>query len=625
MGEVGPARSRNRDGPRDQGDRAGAVVIDWPAMKAGRVIGRDELEARAAAQQIVDEARAEAERLRDTARADVDRARREAVELAEVVVEEARVAAGRVMARASADAARLRDRARRARGPRVAAAEHRLPPLAEAALEPPTGLDLDAAAVDAVIEDEVTQGVVARARATSGEPAVLEDGLAGDPKGESWGGDTVRRGIEDDLGAVAGELGDLDGAVDEVVGLVVRAAVPGVALGEVVHIDRRDRAPLAAEVVGFRGEQAVLLPLGELAGVAPAGRVWRIGAPLAIRCSERLLGRVVDGIGAPLDGGAPLEGELWSIDRPAPPALARPPIAVPQPTGVRVIDAMLTLARGQRVGLFSAAGVGKSTLLGQIARGASADVIVLCLVGERGRELGELLNEELAPARTRTVVVCATSDAPPLVRVRALHTATAIAEWFRDRRGSSVLLLCDSLTRVARAQREVGLSAGEPPARHGYPPSVFALLPRLIERAGATASGVITAIYTVLVAGNDLDEPIADEVRSLVDGHIVLERRLAQRGHFPPIDVVQSVSRLMTRVVDAGHAAAAARVRTRLAIYEEHRDLVTLGAYQPGRDRSVDDAVLAYPAIERLVQQPRGHIAEWNASITGLLTLAGPR
>ena len=415
------------------------------------------------------------------------------------------------------------------------------------------------------------------------------------------------------------------GTVDEVVGLVMRATVPGVALGEIVRIDRRDREPLAAEVVGFRGEQAVLLPLGDVAGVAPAGGVWRTGAPLSIRCSEELLGRVLDGIGAPLDDGPPLGGEIWAVDRAAPAALSRPPISAPQPTGVRVLDTMLTLGRGQRVGLFAAAGVGKSTLLGQIARGASADVIVLCLVGERGRELAELLREELAPARPRTVVVCATSDAPPLVRLRAIHTATAIAEWFRDRLSASVLLLCDSLTRVARAQREVGLSAGEPPARHGYPPSVFALLPRLIERTGATPAGVITAIYTVLVAGNDLDEPIADEVRGLVDGHIVLDRRLAQRGHFPPIDVVASASRLMARVVDPDHAAAAARVRERLAIYEEHRELITLGAYQAGRDRVVDEAVLAYPAIERLVRQPRDHLADWDSSISSLLTLAGPR
>ena len=412
------------------------------------------------------------------------------------------------------------------------------------------------------------------------------------------------------------------GAVDEVVGLVIRATVPSVALGEVVKIDRRDRSPLPAEVVGFRGEQAVLLPLGDLAGVAPAASVWRTGAPLSIRCSDELLGRVLDGTGVPIDDGPPLTGESWAVDRPAPAALSRPPITVPLPTGVRVLDTMLTLGRGQRVGLFAAAGVGKSTLLGQIARGASADVIVLCQVGERGRELAELLGDELAPARARTVVVCATSDAPALVRLRAIHVATAIAEWFRERRGASVLLLCDSLTRVARAQREVGLSAGEPAARHGYPPSVFALLPRLIERTGATPSGVITALYTVLVAGNDLDEPIADEVRGLVDGHIILDRRLAQRGHFPPIDVVASNSRLMHRVVDAVHAAAAARVRSRLAIYEENRDLVTLGAYQQGRDKTIDEAIAAYPAIERLLHQRRDEGADWETSLASLLTLS---
>jgi type III secretion protein N (ATPase) len=412
------------------------------------------------------------------------------------------------------------------------------------------------------------------------------------------------------------------GTVDEVVGLVLRATVPGVALGELVKIERRDREPLSAEVVGFRGEQAVLLPLGDLAGVAPAGGVWRTGAPLTIRCGDDLLGRVLDGTGAVIDGGGELAGEPWAVDRPAPAALSRPPIGAPQPTGVRVLDTMLTLGRGQRVGLFAAAGVGKSTMLGQIARGAAADVIVLCQVGERGRELAELLGDELAPTRSRTVVVCATSDAPPLVRLRAVHVATAIAEWFRDRRGASVLLLCDSLTRVARAQREVGLSAGEPPARHGYPPSVFALLPRLIERAGATPEGVITAIYTVLVAGNDLDEPIADEVRGLVDGHIVLDRRLAQRGQFPPVDVVASASRLMHRVVDARHVAAAARIRARLAIYEEHRDLITLGAYQEGRDPAIDDAIAAQPGIEQLIRQPREECTDWDASIARMLHLS---
>ena len=413
------------------------------------------------------------------------------------------------------------------------------------------------------------------------------------------------------------------GSVFSVIGLVIHAAVPGVALGEVVHVDRRGRPPLAAEVVGFRGEEVILLPLGELAGVAPAAAVWRTGAPLSIRCGDDLLGRVLDGTGAPMDGGAALGGEPWPIDRAAPDPLTRPAITEPLATGVRAVDAMLAVGRGQRVGLFAAAGVGKSTLLGQIARGAAADVIVLCLVGERGRELAELLQDELAPARARTVVVCATSDAPPLVRVRAAHVATAIAEYFRDRRGQQVLLLVDSLTRVARAQREVGLSAGEPVARNGYPPSVFALLPRLIERTGAAARAAITGIYTVLVAGNDMDEPIADEVRGLVDGHVVLDRRLAQRGHFPPIDVVASVSRLMARVVDARHADAAARTRARLALYEEHRDLITLGAYQAGRDRALDDAVTAYPGIERLLRQGREERIDRGATIQQLLALGG--
>ncbi|MFT3698229.1 MAG: FliI/YscN family ATPase [Kofleriaceae bacterium] len=384
----------------------------------------------------------------------------------------------------------------------------------------------------------------------------------------------------------------------------------------------REPAPISAEVVGFHDEQALLLPLGEITGIAPHSTVWRTGEPLTIKCGDDLLGRALDGLGQPIDDGPALQGECWLVDRAAPSALSRPPITAPLSTGVRAIDAMLTLGRGQRVGLFASAGVGKTTLLGQIARGTTADVIVVCQVGERGRELAELLGDELAPARAKTVVVCATSDAPPLVRLRAVHVATAIAEWFRDERGASVLLLVDSLTRVARAQREVGLSAGEPPARHGYPPSVFALLPRLIERAGATPKGAITALYTVLVAGNDLDEPIADEVRGLVDGHIVLDRRLAQRGHFPPIDVVASVSRLMHRVVDAAHAEAATTLRARLAVYEEHRDLITLGAYQAGRDRVVDTAVSAYPAIEGLLRQKRDEASDWDHTLAQLTRLS---
>jgi len=373
------------------------------------------------------------------------------------------------------------------------------------------------------------------------------------------------------------------GKVTEISGLVARATIEGVFLGEVVRIDRAGRAPVAAEVVGFRGEDAVLLPLGELAGVSPRGEVRRTGVPLQITAGEALLGRVLDGLGHPIDQGPPIAGEAWAVDREAPPPLARAPITKPLATGVRAVDGFATLGEGQRVGLFAGSGVGKSTLLGQIARGADADVVVVGLVGERGRELGDALAGPLASARAKTVVVC--------------------AEWFRDARGARVLLLLDSLTRVARAQREVGLSAGEPPARHGYPPSVFAMLPRLVERAGTSARGSITGVYTVLVAGGDLDEPIADEVRGIVDGHLVLDRRLAARSHFPPIDVVASVSRVMPHVTDDAHRAAAAASRRRLAIYEEHRDLITLGAYKPGADRALDDAVAHAPDLERFLRQ----------------------
>lgn len=412
------------------------------------------------------------------------------------------------------------------------------------------------------------------------------------------------------------------GRVTEVVGLVLRAELPGAELGEVARIERAGGAALLAEVVGFRGAQAVLMPLGSLAGVAADSRVTASGEPLAIDCSDELLGRVLDGLGQPIDGKPPVRGERWPVDRAAPSVMERPRHEVPLVTGIRAIDGLLTLGRGQRVGIFSAAGVGKSTLLGQIARGASADVVVVCQVGERGRELGPL-RELLAEREARVVAVCATSDAPPLVRVRAVQVATAIAEWFRERRGASVLLLVDSLTRLARAQREVGLSAGEPVARHGYPPSVFALLPRLIERAGATAAGQITALYSVLVAGNDLDEPIADEVRGLVDGHLVLDRQAAQRAHFPPIDVVASVSRLMDQIVDGAHRQAADRVRRSLAIYEEHRDMVTLGAYKAGSNAALDEALARVERTAGFLRQGKGEQADWDDTVARLRELAG--
>ncbi|MBI3201622.1 MAG: FliI/YscN family ATPase [Polyangiaceae bacterium] len=404
------------------------------------------------------------------------------------------------------------------------------------------------------------------------------------------------------------------GRVRAVTGLSVRLALPGARVGDVVVLKRRG-APLQAEIVGFDQGEAVAIPLGELTGVGVDDAVESTGAPLEVATGPGLLGRVLDGLGRPADG-LPLPEGLTRVpvDRAPPPALGRRPVTEPLSTGVRVIDGFLTLGVGQRVGLFAGSGVGKSTLLGAIARGTSADVVVVALVGERGREVGDFLAHSLGEAgRRRSVVVVATSDAPALERLRAVQVATAVAEGFRDA-GKSVMLLVDSVTRVARAQREVGLAAGEPPARRGYPPSVFALLPRLLERSGQSDRGAITAIYTVLVEGGDMEEPIADEVRGILDGHIVMDRRIAARGHYPAIDVPQSLSRVMDAVVSPEHVAAARKVRTLIATYEEKRDLITLGAYAKGSDPRVDRAVAALPEIERFVCQ--------NAEPTAFATAA---
>jgi type III secretion protein N (ATPase) len=416
------------------------------------------------------------------------------------------------------------------------------------------------------------------------------------------------------------------GRVTEVTGLVVRAAVPGLRVGELVeiagvasHASGDERGALMAEVVGFRGEEAVLMPLGEATGVGPDSLVTPTGRPLAIGVSERLLGRVLDGLGRPIDGGGPVAGaRAWAVDRPAPAPLSRRRVSRPLPLGVRALDALLTVGEGQRVGLFAGSGVGKSTLMGQIARQTDADVNVIALVGERGREVVEFLEESLGPAgRARSVVVCATSDAPSLVRLKAAFVATAVAEYFRAE-GRRVLFMLDSITRVARAQREVGLAAGEPPARQGYPPSVFALLPRLVERTGTAARGSITALYTVLVAGGDMEEPIADEVRGILDGHVVLSRDLAARGHWPAVDVLASLSRLMNAVAAPGHRAAAGRLRELLAAYERHRDLIALGAYQRGADPLADQAIGREGAIAAFLRQRTDETAPFDETVTRL-------
>src|SRR5579872_7478206 len=367
------------------------------------------------------------------------------------------------------------------------------------------------------------------------------------------------------------------GRVLGVIGLGLRFTMPGVRIGDVVRVRRRGE-PLECEVVAFAGAEAIAMPLGALTGVGPDDVVESTGGPLRVRAGEALLGRIVDGLGRPLDGAGVIQGQLVAVDAEPPGALERRAVVRPLATGVRVIDGLLTLGEGQRVGLFAGSGVGKSTLLGALARGTEADVVVVALVGERGREVGEFLERSLGPSgRRKSVVVVATSDVPALERLRAAQVATAYAEHFRDA-GARVLLLVDSITRFARAQREVGLAAGEPPVRRGFPPSAFAVLPRLLERSGQSDRGSITAIYAVLVEGGDMDEPIADEVRGILDGHIVLDRGIASRGRYPAVDVTVSLSRSMQSIVHPHHTESAQRLRALVAAYEAKRDLVMLGA-----------------------------------------------
>lgn len=407
------------------------------------------------------------------------------------------------------------------------------------------------------------------------------------------------------------------GRVLGVTGLAIRVALPGVRVGDLLTVQRRG-GPLACEVVGFGDDEAIAMPLGHLTGVGPDDVIESTGGPLQVRASRALLGRVVDGLGRPLEGDPIAEGMLVPVDRDPPNPLRRRPITTPLVTGVRVIDSVLTVGEGQRIGLFAGSGVGKSTLLGAIARGASADVVVVALVGERGREVSEFLEHALgAEGRARSVVVAATSDAPALERLRAAQVATAYAEAFRDE-GARVLLLVDSVTRFARAQREIGLAAGEPPARRGYPPSVFAMLPRLLERSGQGDKGSITAIYTVLVEGGDMDEPIADEVRGILDGHVVLDRTIAARGRYPAVDVTASLSRVMDSIVSREHAGTARRLRSLLATYEAKRDLVAMGAYAKGSDKELDEALLRTPRIEAFLRQDAKEKVAFETTVSGL-------
>ncbi|MEW6433487.1 MAG: type III secretion system ATPase SctN [Myxococcota bacterium] len=394
------------------------------------------------------------------------------------------------------------------------------------------------------------------------------------------------------------------GRVVELTGLVIKAAVPNVRVGEVCLI-RRGRDEVRAEVVGFQGDTVMLMPLGELSGIGPDSEVIPTGRPLTIRAGNGLLGRVLNGLGEPIDGKPlPTEGMVdWAVDRDCPDPFKRMRITRPLPLGVRCIDGLLTVGEGQRIGLFAGSGVGKSTLMGQIARNTAAELSVIALIGERGREVLEFIEDALGEAgMARSVVVCATSDQPSLVRLRAGYVATAIAEYFRER-GGNVLFMLDTVTRLARAQREIGLAIGEPPARQGYPPSVFSMLPRILERTGNSDKGKCTAIYTCLVAGGDMEEPIADEVRGILDGHFILNRALGERNQWPAMDVLASLSRVMSGIVTKEHKKAAGKLRETLSTYEKQRDLILLGAYQYGTDPRTDYAIDKYDTIIDYLKQ----------------------
>ena len=384
----------------------------------------------------------------------------------------------------------------------------------------------------------------------------------------------------------------ITGNVAQTVGMTISAAGFPAPVGAIAEIQRETGVPLLAEVIGFRNEMTLLYPLSDLAGIRHGNRVRLRQTAQWLRVGRGLLGRVLGASGRTVDGKPqPALGQRVSLNRQPPPACTRPRIDRPLGTGIRAIDGLLTCGKGQRMGIFAGSGLGKSVLLGMMARYTSADVNVIALIGERGREVNEFLERDLGPqGLAKSVVVVATSDEPALVRVQAAATAATIAEYFRDL-GQDVLLLMDSVTRYATAQREIGLAAGEPPATRGYPPSVFALLPKLVERAGRSPAGSITAFLTVLVEGDDPNEPIADAVRSLLDGHTWLARNLANRGHYPAIDVLASLSRLMTDIAGEEHCRAATLVRSLLAAYRDHEDLISLGAYRRGGNKLVDAAI----------------------------------
>lgn len=416
--------------------------------------------------------------------------------------------------------------------------------------------------------------------------------------------------MDDQFDQLLGDLEELEittinGRITEIVGMLIKAIVPQVKIGEICLV-KREGPPLLTEVVGFTREEAFLSPLGEMTGVGPSSEVIPTRLPLHIKVGPNLLGRVLDGLGNPLDleTKGPLElDETYPVIQSPPDPLKRKRILEPISTGVRSIDALLTTGEGQRVGIFAAAGGGKSTLLGMIARNARADVNVISLIGERGRELRDFIEKDLGPeGLARSVLVISTSDQASQLRLNAAYVGTAIAEYFRDQ-GKTVILMMDSVTRFARALREVGLAAGEPPARAGYTPSVFAILPKLLERAGNSEKGSITAFYTILVAGDDMNEPVADEVRSILDGHLILSADLARQFHYPAIDVLSSASRVMPSIVPKEHLLLVSKAREVLAHYKKNELLIKIGEYKRGSDKMGDFAIDNIDKVNKFLKQ----------------------
>lgn len=413
------------------------------------------------------------------------------------------------------------------------------------------------------------------------------------------------------------------GQVSKLLGLTVEVKLPGLKIGDLCYIETHNGDRKAAEVVAFKGENAMLMLLYDGAGIGQGSLVQSTGKPITIPVGDFLLGRLINPLGEPIDGLAlDTSAASWvTIDNSPPDAFERPIIDKMFSSGVRAIDSVLTLGAGQRMGLFAGSGVGKSTMLGMIARNSEADVNVMALIGERGREVKEFIENSLGEeGMKKSVIVCSTGDQPPLIRMKCLHTATAVCEYFRDQ-GKKVFLMTDTVTRCAMAGREVGLSIGEPPTMKGYPPSIFSWLQKVLERTGNSKKGSITALYTVLMEGDDINDPVVDTVRGIVDGHIFLSRKVAEMNHYPAIDILGSISRLFTEIASPEHKDAAAKMRKILAMYRENKDLIDVGMYTPGTNPRLDIAIELMPEINAFLQQKTSDSVDMNNTINTLISL----